>query len=112
MRMDKGHGPRCLLWHCWLPMLSGVPGASPWAGSAAESASYLVEAALGFHSSGMVAEWSSPDEFDRVEAASLIPDHPNVWSDGSLVVDQVTGVSSSGAGFFSHQSDRYWRDRR
>ena len=43
---------------------------SPWAASAAESASHLVEAALGCYSSGMVAEWSPPDEFDRVEAAS------------------------------------------
>ena len=104
MRMDKGHWPRCLLWHGWLPMLSGVPGASPWAASAAESASYLVEAALGCYSSGMVAQWSPPDEFDGVEAASLILDHPNVWTDGSLVLDQVTGVSSSGGGFFAHQS--------
>ena len=24
MRMDKGHWPRCLLWHGWLPMLSLV----------------------------------------------------------------------------------------
>ena len=31
MRMDKSHWPRCLLWHGWLPMLSGVNGASPWA---------------------------------------------------------------------------------
>ena len=29
MRMDRGHWPRCLLWHGWLPMLSGVNGASP-----------------------------------------------------------------------------------
>ena len=28
MRMDKGHWPRCLLWHGWLPMLSVVDGAS------------------------------------------------------------------------------------
>ena len=26
-----------------------------------------------------------------------MPFHPNVWTDGSLVLDQVTGVSSSGA---------------
>ena len=24
MRMDKGHWSRCLLWHGWLPLLSGV----------------------------------------------------------------------------------------
>ena len=85
----------------WLAsMLSGVRGASPLAVDASESAAYLLEAALGCYSSGMVAQWS-PDDFDGVEAASLIPDHPTVWTDGSLVLDQVTGVSSSGAGFFS-----------
>ena len=42
----------------------------------------------------------SPDGFDAVGAASQMPDDPNVWTDGSLVLDQVTGVFSSGAGFF------------
>ena len=42
----------------------------------------------------------------------MIPDHRNVWTDGSLHLDQVTGVSSSGAGFFAHQSDSCWRGRR
>ena len=94
MRMDKGHWPRCLFWHGWLLVLSGVNGASPWAADASDSASYLGEAALGHYSSGLVPEWNPPDEFDSVEVASLVPDHPNVWSDGSLVLDQVTGVSS------------------
>ena len=53
-----------------------------------------------------------PDDYDRIEAASLVPDQPNVWSDGSLVLDQVTGLSSSGAGFFAHQSVNLWDDRR
>ena len=100
MRMDQGHWPRCLLWHGWLPMLSGVNGASPWAASADDSAGYLVETALGGYSSGLIAEWGLPGEFDAVEAASLLPDRPNVWTDGSLVHGRVTGVSSSGAGFF------------
>ena len=54
MRMDKAHWPRCLLWHGWLPMLSGCNGGSPWAGTASESAHYLVEASLGGYSSGLV----------------------------------------------------------
>ena len=29
MRMDKGHWPRCLLWHGWLPLLSGTNGDFP-----------------------------------------------------------------------------------
>ena len=48
----------------------------------------------------MIAEWSPSDEYDRVEAASLVPDHPNVWTDGSLVLDRVTGVSYQLEHFF------------
>ena len=54
---------------------------------------------------------NAPVEFDRSEVASLVPDHPNVWTDGSLVFDRVTGVSS-GAGFLAHQSDDLWDNRR
>ena len=54
----------------------------------------------------------SPVEFDAVECASLLPDQPNVWTDGSLVLDRVTCVSSSGAGFFAHQSVNFGEDRR
>ena len=61
LREDKAHWPRCLLWYGWLPMLSGVNGASSWAADASESALYLVEVALGRYSSGLVAEWSLPD---------------------------------------------------
>ena len=107
MRMDKAHWPRCLLWHGWLPLLSGVNGGSPWAADASEGAGYLVEVALGRYSSGLVAEWSPPDGFDAVGAASQTPGDPNVWTDGSLVLDEGTGVSSSGAGFFAHQSEDF-----
>ena len=100
MRMDKAHWPRCLLWHGWLPMLSGVNGALPWAVDASEGAGCLSEVALGQYCSRLVAEWSPSGEFDAVHAASSLLDHPNVWTDGSLVLDQVTGVSSSGSGFF------------
>ena len=108
MRMDKAHWPRCLLWHGWLPMLSGSNGDSPWAGTAAESAHYLVEAALGDDSSAMISAWNPPDGYDQVAVSCLVPDHPNVWTDGSLVLDKVAGVSSSGAGFFAHQAALLW----
>ena len=113
MRMDKAQWPRCLLWwHGWLPVLSGVLGASPWAADASESAGYLVEAALGRYSSGLLAEWGPPDGFDTVEVASRMTDALDVWTDGSLVQDQVTCVSSSSAGFYAQQSDDYWGRRR
>ena len=86
MRMDQAHWPRCLLWHGWLPVLSGVNGASPWAVDASESAAYLVEVALGRYSSGLIAEWGLSDEFDRDSVASSLPDHPGCldrWQFGS-----------------------------
>ena len=43
--------------------------------------------------------WVLSDEFDHDSAASSLPDHPDVWTDGSLVLDHLTGVSSSGSGF-------------
>ena len=108
MRMDKAHWPRCLLWHGWLPMLSGCNGVSPWAGNASESANYLVEAALGDYSSRMVSAWSPPDGYDQVAVSCLVPDHPNVWTDGSLVLVSVPGISSSGAGFFANHAASFW----
>ena len=101
MRMDKAHWPRCLLWHGWLPVLSGCEGVSSWDGNASESANYLVEAALVDYSSRMVSDWSPPVGYDRVPVSPLVPDHPNVWTDGSLVFGKVAGISSSGAGFFA-----------
>ena len=52
------------------------------------------------------------DGFDHDGAASSLPDHPDVWTDGSLVLHHLTGVSSSGAGFFAHQAERFWRGCR
>ena len=112
MREEKAHWPRCLLWRGWLPQLSGVHCASPWAASAAESAVCQVEVALGGYSSHLCTEWGPPAGYDEVEATFLVPDHPNVWSDGRLVLDQVTGVSSSGAGFFARQAGDCWGHRR
>ena len=93
-------------------MLSGVNGASPWAIDATESAAYLVEVALGRYSSGLITEWDLSGDFDHDDAAASLTDHPDVWTDGSLVLDRVTGVSSSGSGFFAHQDERFWRGCR
>ena len=112
MRMDQAHWPRCLLWHGWLPMLSGVNGSSPWAADASESASYLVETALGQYSSRFFSEWSLPNGFDADEVSSRMPDSQEVWSDGSMVLDSVTGISAAGAGMIAHYSEFCWRDRR
>ena len=41
-----------------------------------------------------------PEDLDACEAAARLPDTPKIWTDGSLVLDEVTGVSCSGSGFF------------
>ena len=68
----------------------------------------MVETALGRYSSGLVAEWSLPDGFDADEVSARVPDAPEVWSDGSLVLDSVAGISAAGAGLFAHQSEHCW----
>ena len=42
MRMDKSHWSRCLLWHGWLPLLSGTVGESPWAVGTDDAAVYML----------------------------------------------------------------------
>ena len=89
-----------------------VNGVSPWAAGASESAFYLVETSLGRYSSGLVSEWSLPDGSNADEVSARMLDAPRVWSDGSLVLDSVTGVSAAGAGMFAHQSELCWSGRR
>ena len=75
-------------------MLSGCNGVSPWAGTASEGARYLVETALGGYSSGLLCDWGPPYGFDPAAVSCVVPDHPNVWTDGSLVLDKVAGATS------------------
>ena len=58
----------------------------------------VVEVALGRYSSSLNNEWGLPNGFVADQVAARIPDAPEVWSDGSLVLDSVTGVSAAGAG--------------
>ena len=89
-------------------MLFGCNGVSPWAGNASESANYLLEVALGDYSSRMVSGWSPPVRYDWVAVSHLVADHTNVWTDGSLILDKVAGISSSGAGFFADHAASFW----
>ena len=84
MEMDKTSRPRCLLWHGWLPLLSGDNGGSPWAQTPAEGAVNILQCALGRYSFGQLTEWRS------------------------LVDDRGSGVSSAGAGCFTFRDRRLW----
>ena len=40
MSVDRSNWPQCLLWHGWLPGLSGVSDKDPWATSFGDLASF------------------------------------------------------------------------
>ena len=42
--------------------------------------------------------WDVPQGVDWDSAADRMPAHPDVWSDGSLVCDEVSGSAFAGAG--------------
>ena len=92
MRLDKAHWPWCLLWHGWLPLLSGLNGGSPWAESPQEGASNLLECALGRYSSDVFVGWQLLVGFDAEGAAWRVAAEPDVWIDGNLVEDKVSGA--------------------
>ena len=87
MREDKSHWPR--LWHGWLPLLSGAGGGSPWATGADDAAVCMLESALGSYSSDVLQDWDVPQSVDWDSAADRTPPSPDVWTDGSLVREEV-----------------------
>ena len=99
--LEKSSWPRCLLWHGWLPLHSGVNGGSSWAGSPREGASNLLECAFGRYSSDALTEWQLPVGFDAEGAARRVAAEPDVLTDGSSVEDELSGASSAGAGCFT-----------
>ena len=110
MRIDKGHWPRSLLWHRWLPLLSGTNDAFPWSESAAQGAGHFLEQVLGAYSSRLVFDWGLPDGFDAADIALQISEHPNVGLIVALFL--MRSVSSSGSGLFSHLPGHRWSSRR
>ena len=111
MEMDKSFWPRCLLWHGWLPLLSGVNLGSPWARDLSQGAGNLLESALGSCSNDLLLDWRLPVGFDAESAALQVARELDVWTDGSWVEDRLSAVSSSGAGFSSGHSDLFWAGR-
>ena len=87
-------------------------GAPFWAGSPREGAANLLECALGRYSSDAHTEWQLPGGFDAVAAAGRVAAEPGVWTDGSLVDDEVSCASSAGAGCFTYRCSRLWANWR
>ena len=92
----------------WVATYAIWCGCSAWTEHAAEGAANFLECALGPNSSSLLTLWRVPAEFDADEAVDHVLDAPNIWTDGSLVLDEVSGASSSGSGFFAHLPGIHW----
>ena len=95
-----------------LPLLSGNGDGSPWAVSAGDAAVYMLESALGSYSSDNLQGWDVPQSVDWDSAADGVPPSPDVWTDGSLVRDEVSGSAWAGAGVYARLHADNWRYRR
>ena len=83
LSLDRSKWPRCLLWHGWLPGLSGIGHRDPWAISLGDLASFHLEKCLGAYPVDFGGAWTPPDYWDAADVALEMPEHPNVWTDGS-----------------------------
>ena len=109
---DKRSWPRCLLWHGWLPALACTGGASHWAASVDDVACARLERLLGSCSEEVCRGWVPSDHFVGDVASSDVSDHPDVWTDGSFVLDELSGVGIGGCGVYSLKSGAGWFDCR
>ena len=81
--IDRSRWPRCLLWHGWLPGLTGVNRRDPWATSFGDLASFHLERCLGAHPVDFGGAWTPPEYWDAADIALEMLEYPNVWTDGS-----------------------------
>ena len=72
----------------------------------------VLECALGRYSSDALTEWQLPLRFDADGAAGRVAAEPEVWTDGSLVEDKVSGASSAWASCFTCRCSRLWANWR
>ena len=83
MSLDRSKWPPCLLWHGWLPGLKGMVHDDPWALSFGDLASVHLERCLGAYPVDFAAAWTPPEYWDAADIALEMPEHPDVWTDGS-----------------------------
>ena len=86
-----------------LDVYSGMVCCMLWRVSAS-----ILETRLGGNDPHMQAGWGCSDEFAVGGALSAYPD---VWTDGSLVRDEVSGACCGGSGVFALASGASWLHR-
>ena len=106
MSLDPSNWPRCLLRHCWLPGLNGVSAKDSWATSFGDLASFHLQRCLGAYPVDFGGAWTPPDYWDAADIALEMPEHPNVWTDGSREdFSSIGGFEVAGAGVYLPASE-------
>ena len=104
--LDRGNWPRCLLWHGWLPGLNGISHEDPWATSFGDSASFHLERCFGACPVDFAGAWTTPEYWDAADVALEMPEHPNIWTDGSREdFSSIGGFEVAGAGVYLPASE-------
>ena len=67
---------------------------------------------MGSYSSDIIQGWDLPQGVDWDSAATRMPPSPDVWTDGSLIRDEVSGSACAGAGIYARLHADNWRYRR
>ena len=81
------------------PGLKGVNQKDPWALSFGDLASFHLERCLGAYPVDFGGAWSPPDYWDAADIALEMPEHPNVWTDGSREdFSSIGGFEVAGTG--------------
>ena len=71
-------------------------------------ASRELESAPGADTGEHGVGWVNDDDHYSVSVIENLSPHPNVWSYGSLVRDDISGVCAAGAGVFARLSGASW----
>ena len=84
-----------------MPGLSGAGDSNPWAASFGDLAFGALEMFLGAYPVDFSSSWTPPDYWDADDIALEVPDHPNIWTDGSREdFSSIGGFEVAGAGVF------------
>ena len=106
MSLDRSKWPRCLLWHGRLPGLKGIGQRDRWAISLGDLASFHLERCLGAHPVDFGGAGTPPDYWDAADVALEMPEHPDVWTDGSREdFSSIGGFEVAGAGVYLPASE-------
>ena len=104
--LDRSKWRRCLLWHGWLPGLSGAGDDNPWAASFGDLAFGALERCLGAYPVDFSSCWTPPEYWDAGDIALEMSDHPNIWTDGSREdFSSLGGFEVTGAGVYLPASE-------